>query len=149
VIEHLNRPEEFVRLLYSQVNTSPNQTIIVSTGNIAFIVQRLMLLLGQFNYGKRGILDSTHTRLFTFASFRRLFEQAGFEVKSVYGIPAPVPLAIGNNWISRFFLGLNQLFIKISKGLFAYQMVFMIKPKPSVAFLLGQSIYHSAKRTEN
>ena len=39
-----------------------------------------MLLLGQFNYGKRGILDLTHTRLFTFASFRRLFEQGGFRV---------------------------------------------------------------------
>jgi glycosyltransferase involved in cell wall biosynthesis len=149
VIEHLNRPEEFVRLLYSQVCTSPNQTIIVSTGNIAFIVQRLMLLLGQFNYGKCGILDSTHTRLFTFASFRRLFEQAGFEVQSVSGIPAPVPLAIGHNVMSRFFLRLNQFLIKISKGLFAYQMIFLIKPKPSVAFLLDQSLQHSAKRTQD
>ena len=33
-----------------------------------------MLLFGQFNYGKRGILDLTHTRLFTFESFRRLFD---------------------------------------------------------------------------
>ena len=39
-----------------------------------------MLLFGQFNYGKRGILDLTHTRLFTFESFRRLFEQGGFRV---------------------------------------------------------------------
>ena len=39
-----------------------------------------MLLIGQFNYGKRGILDLTHARLFTFESFRRLFEQGGFRV---------------------------------------------------------------------
>ena len=38
-----------------------------STANIGFLVNRLMLLIGQFNYGKRGILDLTHTRLFTFA----------------------------------------------------------------------------------
>ena len=35
------------------------------------------MLFGQFNYGKRGILDMTHTRLFTFRSFRRLLEEAG------------------------------------------------------------------------
>ena len=56
----------------------PSRRQICSTrsGNIAFIVTRLMLLLGQFNYGKRGILDVMHTCLFTFALLRRLFEQA-------------------------------------------------------------------------
>ena len=69
---------------------------VVSTGNVAFIIVRLMLLLGQFNYGKRGILDLTHTRLFTFATFSRLFEQSGFDVLEMRGVPAPFPLAVGN-----------------------------------------------------
>ena len=46
---------------------------------IAFIVQRLMLLFGQFNYGKAGILDRTHTRLFTFRSISHLLRDAGFD----------------------------------------------------------------------
>ena len=56
-----------------------------------------MLLLGQFNYGKHGILDMTHTRLFTFYSLRELLEQRGFQVLEIRGIPAPFPVALGNN----------------------------------------------------
>ena len=56
-----------------------------------------MLLLGRFHYGPRGILDLTHTRLFTFASVRHLFEQAGFMVDEVRGIPAPFSFALGEN----------------------------------------------------
>ena len=40
-----------------------------------------MLLFGQFNYGKAGILDRTHTRLFTFRSLRQLLVDAGFRIK--------------------------------------------------------------------
>ena len=36
-----------------------------------------------FHYGRRGILDLTHTRLFTVSSFRRLLRNAGFRIDSV------------------------------------------------------------------
>ena len=83
---------------------NPEARLILSTANIGFFVNRLMLFLGQFNYGKRGILDLTHTRLFTFASMRRCLDQAGFDVIEIHGIPAPYPLALGDNWISRLLL---------------------------------------------
>ena len=95
-----------------------------------------MLLLGQFNYGKRGILDLTHTRLFTFNSFRRLFEQAGFEVVEECGVPAPFPLALGDNWISRLFIKINQVMIKLSKSLFSYQIFLVVRSRPSLNSLL-------------
>ena len=44
---------------------------------------------------KRGILDLTHTRLFTFSTLRRLLEGAGFQVLELRGVPAPFPLALG------------------------------------------------------
>src|SRR6185437_9548148 len=75
VIEHLASPERFLDDLRETLSRNPRMQIIISTANIGFIIPRLMLLLGQFNYGKRGILDMTHTRLFTFSSFRRLLEQ--------------------------------------------------------------------------
>ena len=58
-----------------------------------------MLLLGHFNYGRKGILDRTHTRLFTFNSLRELFEQTGYKVLEMRGIPAPFPrsLAMGGS----------------------------------------------------
>ena len=64
--------------LRNAVARNPNGEILISTGNVAFVVVRLMLLIGQFNYGKRGILDLTHHRLYTFGSFRRSLDQAGF-----------------------------------------------------------------------
>ena len=114
----------------------PNITIVASTANIGFFVTRVMLLLGQFNYGKRGILDLTHTRLFTFASFRRLFEQQGFRISAVHGVPGPFPLAIKRVWLSRFLLRLNSLLIRIARGLCSYQIVMVVEPYPSLDLLL-------------
>ena len=102
--------------------------------------------MGQFNYGKRGILDLTHTRLFTFTSFRRLFSQNGFQVGSAEGIPGPFPLAIGDNFFSRLLISLNLIGIKISKGLLSYQIFITAKPLPSLAYLLSTSIKESKAR---
>ena len=91
VIEHLASPETFVEQLRRGPEAAPGTRVLVSTANIGFLVNRLMLLFGQFNYGKRGILDLTHTRLFTFESFRRLFEQGGFRVAADTGHPRTLP----------------------------------------------------------
>jgi len=140
VIEHLRSPERFVASLADAM--SPKTTLVVTSPNIAFLVTRAMLSLGQFNYGKRGILDLTHTRLFTFGSLRALFEQVGFQLIRAKGIPAPYPLAVGNNWIAKILLMINQLLIRISKGLFAYQIYYEFHCSPSLGYLL-----HSAERS--
>ena len=95
-----------------------------------------MLLLGQFNYGKRGILDVTHTRLFTFGSLRRALGQAGFTVLETKAVPVPYPLAIGDNVCSRMLLAINQLLIRLSRGLFAYQIFMRAKAQPTLELLL-------------
>jgi hypothetical protein len=99
-----------------------------------------MLLLGHFNYGRKGILDRTHTRLFTFTSLRELFEQAGYEVLEVKGIPAPYPRAIGDGWPGRFLVNLNKGLIRICPGLFSYQIFVRAAAKPSVEHLLSETI---------
>lgn len=148
VIEHLQAPDDFLVALRSAVARNPNGEILISTGNVAFIVVRLMLLLGQFNYGKRGILDLTHHRLFTFASFRRALDQAGFVVLKTEGVPAPFPLAIGDNLASRLLLSVNRWLIAVSRGLFAYQIFMRIKPRPSLEILLQSAYEQSALRTQ-
>jgi glycosyltransferase involved in cell wall biosynthesis len=145
VIEHLPSPESFVQKLAQQLSGSPQVELLVSTGNVAFIVTRLMLLFGQFNYGKRGILDITHTRLFTFASMRHLFEQAGFEVVSEQGVPVPLGLIFKNKVLVKTLLRVNQVLIKVSKGLFSYQMYMTVKPKPGLAHLLKNAQEYSAE----
>jgi hypothetical protein len=120
--------------------------LLISTGNVACGVTRLMLLLGQFNYGKRGILDITHTRLFTFGSLRRLLRQAGFEILETRGVPAPFPLAIGDNWISRSLLAINQLLIRLSRGLFSYQIFMRVRPERTIESLLQLAEEKSSAR---
>ena len=79
--------------------------------NIGFFVNRRMLLLGEFNYGKRGIPDLTHTRLFTFHSFA---VRAGrFRVVTTRGFRT-VSLALRNKSLSRFVMRVNQCLIAVA-----------------------------------
>jgi glycosyltransferase involved in cell wall biosynthesis len=138
VIEHLVSPELFLlRVRNRYCENAPE--MVITTGNVAFLPIRLGLLCGQFNYGKRGILDLTHTRLFTFSSLRRLVVQRGYEVVSVSGLPAPFPLALGNGRLARVLLAFNSLLIKISKGLFAYQIAMVVVPRPTLNLLLRKA----------
>jgi 2-polyprenyl-3-methyl-5-hydroxy-6-metoxy-1,4-benzoquinol methylase len=145
VLEHLQSPETFVDEFRASAGKNPDLTLLISTPNVAFFVVRLMLLIGKFNYGKRGILDLTHTRLFTFRTFRRLFEQSGYEVISMRGVPAPFPLALGDTSFARLLLGLNTLLIKVSRTLFAFQIFAIVRPKPGLPYLLGRAVIRNAR----
>ncbi|MBK9281119.1 MAG: glycosyltransferase [Candidatus Obscuribacter sp.] len=143
VIEHVKNPEEFAESLHRACKGNWNIKVVISTGNIGFIIPRLMHLFGQFNYGKKGILDLTHTRLFTFDSLRRLLEESGFVVLSEKGIPAPFPHAASNRKLADFLLNLNDKCISFWKELFAYQIFVVVKPKPSLPSLLHDAVEHS------
>lgn len=147
VIEHLLSPEDFVDLLRRSSAASPNTKLIVSTGNVAFAITRFLHLFGMFNYGKRGILDITHTRLFTFATLRRLFEQAGFDVTETIGIPVPFPLAFGDNAFSKALLKANQALIRVWKSMFSYQMFFVVQARPTLETLLETAYEQSDIRS--
>jgi glycosyltransferase involved in cell wall biosynthesis len=146
VIEHLKNPEEFAAKLYNACSFNWNIKLVVSTGNVGFFIPRLMHLFGQFNYGKKGILDLTHTRLFTFNSLRQLMEESGFVVLEEKGIPAPFPKAIANAKLAHWLVGVNQRLIGWWKEMFAYQIFVVVKPKPSLPSLLKDAIEHSRVR---
>ena len=115
VIEIQRSPEQLATALAAATATRPETRYIVTAGNVGFFITRLMLLLGQFNYGKRGILDLKHTRLFTFNSLRQLFESSGFKILNLQGVPAPFPVALGASSIARFLLDMNQILIKLRR----------------------------------
>jgi hypothetical protein len=138
MIEHLRNPELFLQRLRSQF-THEKKTVIITTPNIAFLPERIMLLAGQFNYGKTGILDVTHTRLFTFRSLKRLLRDHGFRIKSIRGVPAPFPKAFGDGRLARASLAVNQALIGISKTLFAYQIYVEAETTPDADFVLETS----------
>jgi 2-polyprenyl-3-methyl-5-hydroxy-6-metoxy-1,4-benzoquinol methylase len=135
IIEHLRDPEGFLERLRKQFDYEP-RTLVLTTPNIAFLIQRLVLLFGQFNYGKAGILDRTHMRLFTFRGVKHLLRDAGFKIKRIQGVPAPFPKVFGNGRLGRLALAVNVALIRVSKTLFAYQICVEAESTPDVDFLL-------------
>jgi len=145
VIEHLKEPERFVERIRAQFDYSP-PTLVLTTPNVAFLVQRVMLAVGQFNYGKAGILDRTHTRLFTFRSLRRLLQDAGFRIKEIRGIPAPFPKVLGRGVAGKTALAVNQFLIRVSKTLFSYHILVIAEGTPDVDFVLQDSKVRSLRQ---
>jgi glycosyltransferase involved in cell wall biosynthesis/SAM-dependent methyltransferase len=143
VIEHLKDPEQFLEQLVDQFDYGP-RTLVLTTPNVAFVAQRLMLLLGQFNYGNAGILDRTHTRLFTFRSLRRLLVDSGFRLREVRGVPAPWPKVLGDGALGRAAVRANELLIRLSRTLFSYQIFVVADCVPGVRFVLDDSRSRSA-----
>jgi glycosyltransferase involved in cell wall biosynthesis len=142
VIEHLKDPEQFVERLRAQFGYEPKK-LVLTTPNVAFVVQRLMLLAGQFNYGKAGILDRTHTRLFTFRAIQHLLRDAGFRVKTVKGVPAPFPKVLGDGLLGRAALNANLALIALSKTLFSYQIFIEAESTPDVDFVVSDAAARS------
>jgi len=65
-----------------------------------------------------------------------LFNQAGYEISDIQGIPAPFPLAIGNNWLSRSLLKINQYLIRVRAEIFSYQIFLIVSPLPTLEDIL-------------
>ena len=144
VIEHLHDPERFLEGLRKQFDFEP-RTLILSTPNVAFAVQRIMLLLGQFNYGKAGILDRTHTRLFTYGSLRRLLRDAGFRNIRMRGVPAPFPKVLGDGLLGKAALAANIALIRVLPSWFSYQIFVTAETTPAVEFVLRSAQrFHTA-----
>lgn len=132
VLEHLRFPELLLDHLRANCGSGNKPLLIISIPNVAFFIIRARLLLGSFHYGKLGILDLTHCRLFTEGSIRNLLTRSGYAIESVEGIPAPYPKAIGLNAASRLLLLANQAFIRVSRGLFSYQLLLTARPRPTL-----------------
>lgn len=87
VLEHLYNPwkvlEKFRPLL------SKEGRIIASLPNIFNLQIFERLASGTWEYDKDGILDITHLRFFTPPDMRAMFEEAGYEIELMKGIPHP------------------------------------------------------------
>ena len=137
-------PEKFISDLRKYGKIKYETKILVSVPNTAFLPLRLSLFFGIFNYGKKGILDKTHTRLFTLSSIINLLRQNGFEIKNIKGIPVPFGLIFGtNSFISKVFTYFNLIAIRVWKRLFSYQFFLEIRQQPTLEQLLDDASHNS------
>jgi 2-polyprenyl-3-methyl-5-hydroxy-6-metoxy-1,4-benzoquinol methylase len=89
VLEHLIDPWK----LLGRVNEimRPGALVFASSPNVANMRLVVQLLRNRFDYTQAGVMDRTHLRWFTSATFREMFEQAGFETLSAGPLSAPSP----------------------------------------------------------
>jgi 2-polyprenyl-3-methyl-5-hydroxy-6-metoxy-1,4-benzoquinol methylase len=144
VIEHLADPETFLEDLRFSLGSQPRE-LVLTTPNIAFAVSRLMLAMGQFNYGQTGILDRTHTRLFTFRTIRTALQNAGWDVQEVVGIPAPYAKAIGHGRLATLLTRVNSALIRVAPRMFAYQILVTARSRPHAQHRLATTTALSAQ----
>jgi SAM-dependent methyltransferase len=137
VLEHLDRPAQSRLLEEIRAGSKTKKpALLITLPNITFLFIRLQLLLGKFNYGKRGILDISHRHFFTFKSARRFLREAGYRIEKVKGVPPPFPQIFGNNRLSKLLLGMNAGLIRLLPRLFSYQIFIRATPLPTTEQLL-------------
>jgi len=105
-------------------------------------------LLGQFNYGRRGILDRTHARLFTRNAFVRLLKEAGFVIAREKGVPPPFELALGRGRLGSALDRFGQMLADFWMRMFAFQILIEAKAQPTLDWLLDHAKTSSATRRE-
>ena len=148
VVGQARSPEVFVDTLRDRAARAPKTTFLISTGNVGYFVLRFMHLFGQFNYSKRGIVKLPRVRLFTGGAFRRLLNEGGFEVADLRSLPAPFLLAFGGGTLGRALYAINRFLLRLSTGLFAYEMLAVAKARPSLDLLLQTARSSSSDRIE-
>lgn len=121
ILEHLKSPEHGTKKLFQSLRSGGR--LYASTGNISYFVIRLMLLFGAFNYGRRGILDLTHTRLLTKKSFAKLLENEGFRVEKIMGFGPPIKDLNKKNPFFHLLDYLSYMLARLWPSLFAYQLL--------------------------
>ncbi len=142
LVEHLDNPEATMLKINKILKTGGK--LYISTANIAFIIMRIALLLGWFNYGKKGILDKTHHRLFTIKSFKRLLKNSGFKLEKVVGFGPPIVDEISNRGIFVLLDKIISFLAKLKPSLFSFNFLVVASKKPAL-----ESIYKLTMNSEH
>ncbi|HEY3142074.1 MAG TPA: bifunctional glycosyltransferase/class I SAM-dependent methyltransferase [Acidimicrobiales bacterium] len=147
VLEHVRRPEQLLRELHGVL--SPGGSLWASIPNFAHWYPRLRVAAGRFDYDRRGILDQTHLRFFTRASFERLVAEHGWRIarRDYTGLPLEVvergsamaddaeaaaglgsATASDGGGLRRTVRRIDAAAVRVRPTLFAYQLLYQLTP---------------------
>ena len=128
VLEHICYPSKLMEDINRVLKVGG--VVIIALPNLMHYRSRLKLMVGNFNYQEAGIWDYTHFRWYTFATAQDLLRQHGFTI-DVATVTGELPL---NSLFKKIFpgkirRGIYSLLLKISKGLFGYQLLYRATKK--------------------
>lgn len=138
VIEHLDEPERFLSEIFNILKA--DSKLLISTANIAYLPMRFSLAFGQFNYGKRGILDKTHKRLFTIGTFKRLLKAHGFKIEKTVGFAPPLTDLISSSKTMRLIEKIHTFFSRLYPSLFSYNFLVIAKRTDDIDEIFKKTI---------
>jgi len=138
VIEHLDSPEDFLSQVFDILKV--NGKLYISTANIGYLPVRFSLLLGQFNYGKRGILDMTHKRLFTIKNFKNLIPQYGFKIDKITGFAPPIMDLVSSKGVYVFIEKIHIFLSRIMPSVFGYNFLVEATRMESIDDILEKTL---------
>jgi 2-polyprenyl-3-methyl-5-hydroxy-6-metoxy-1,4-benzoquinol methylase len=130
VLEHLPDPAAALGRLRRLLR--PGGLIVASVPNGANWTLRLSLLAGRWEYTERGLLDRTHLRNFTRATFHRLLLNSGFTIVAT-DVTCPVPFPVGRARSAAYRLA------RAWPSLLAYQHILVASPDRPNARIVGGS----------
>lgn len=91
VIEHFVDHERFLRDIRAKM--TPGAYLVGSIPNVRYYkVLFALLIMKDWRYTAKGVMDATHLRFFTKRSLRRSFEGSGFEAEILKGINSAIYL---------------------------------------------------------
>ncbi len=139
LLEHLRDPSLLLHELHDIC--SPDVVLISSVPNIGHWYPRLRIGFGRFDYDRRGILDATHMRFFTWRSFATMAARVGWQIdrRRLTGLPlevlgldaSPSARRAGTRSLAR----IDRAARTIWPSLFAYQYVAVLRPDPAFGSL--------------
>lgn len=131
VIEHLVHPAAALKRVKKLLNK--NGVVIFSVPNMSHISVRLMIMGGQFEYGKTGLLDKTHLHFYDRNEVERIIAEAEYKLEHLDWVQRDIPTELLTKQLKALGLRPDQTFFKLAKSTdaAAYQFIGLIKPTSS------------------
>lgn len=123
VIEHLANPASALKRVKKLLKK--DGVLVFSIPNITHMSVRLMLLAGNIEYGRTGLLDETHLHFYNSEEIYRVLNDAGYKIKTFEYTVNDVPIELATQKLTKLGLTPNKEFEKLLKttNAAAYQFI--------------------------
>jgi len=137
-IEHLEDPHESMRKIFNILKL--RGYLYASTANIGYFIARVGLFFGQFNYGKRGILDLTHKKLFTIYSFKKFAQAKWLRDQRIEIFRPPITDMVSKSPFFKLLEDISTFLAGAWPSLFAYNFLVVAQRMDDIKDIFEQTL---------
>ncbi|MFP5310477.1 MAG: methyltransferase domain-containing protein [Actinomycetes bacterium] len=135
VLEHLVDPEGTLTAIRETGLLAEGGSIVISIPNASHESVIANLMVGDFRYTETGLLDRTHIRFFTLASFREMVEGAGWVVSQVRRTTRTIEQTLHKDLASRYDAEVRRRVLEGNPEHRVFQYVLRLEPSDAAGQL--------------